>query len=106
MVTHPELDRGGPPGPGGFLMSRTRASVWLIAALAVVATMVAACGGTTGGGTTNKGTIIVGGIKFPESRILDQIYGEALAHDAYTVTYKVILGNSVVVATRRKSGEH
>jgi len=86
-------------------MSRTRASVWLIAALAVVATMVAACGGTTGGGTTNKGTIIVGGVKFPESSILAQIYGEALAHDGYTVTYKLNLGTREVVAPALKNGD-
>ena len=86
-------------------MSRTRASVWLIAALAVVATMVAACGGTTGGGTTNKGTIIVGGFKFPESSILAQIYGEALAHDGYTVTYKLNLGTREVVAPALKNGD-
>ena len=86
-------------------MSRTRASVWLIAALAVVATMVAACGGTTGGGTTNKGTIIVGGFKFPESSILAQIYGQALAHDGYTVTYKLNLGTREVVAPALKNGD-
>ena len=86
-------------------MNRTRASVWLIAAFAVVATMVAACGGTTGGGTTNKGTIIVGGFKFPESSILAQIYGEALAHDGYTVTYKLNLGTREVVAPALKNGD-
>ena len=86
-------------------MNRTRASVWLIAAFAVVATMVAACGGTTGGGTANKGTIIVGGFKFPESSILAQIYGEALAHDGYTVTYKLNLGTREVVAPALKNGD-
>src|SRR5439155_17300413 len=82
MVAHPELDRGGPPGPGGLLMHRTRASLWLLAALAALATVAAACGGTSGGGTTAKGTIIVGGFKFPESSILAQIYGQALATTA------------------------
>jgi osmoprotectant transport system substrate-binding protein len=86
-------------------MSRTRASVWLIAALALVATMVAACGGTTGGGTTNKGTVIVGGFKFPESSILAQIYGQALAHGGYTVTYKLNLGTREVVAPALKNGD-
>jgi osmoprotectant transport system substrate-binding protein len=86
-------------------MNRARASVWLIAALAVVATLVAACGGTTGGGTTNKGTIIVGGFKFPESSILAQIYGQALAHDGYTVTYKLNLGTREVVAPALKNGD-
>src|SRR5205823_1443466 len=105
MVAHPELDRGGPPGPGGLLMHRTRASLWLLAALAALAMVAAACGGTSGGGTTNKGTIIVGGFKFPESSILAQIYGEALAHDAYTATYKLNLGTREVVAPALKNGD-
>src|SRR5207245_838382 len=83
----------------------TAAGRLLIAALAVVATMVAACGGTNSGGTTKKGTIIVGGFKFPESSILAQIYGEALAHDAYTVTYKLNLGTREVVAPALKNGD-
>src|SRR2546429_7027176 len=98
MVAHPELDRGGPPGPGGLLMHRTRASLWLLAALAALAMVAAACGGTSGGGTTAKGTIVVGGVKFPESSILAQIYGQAVAHDGYTVQYQLKLGTPEAVA--------
>ncbi len=86
-------------------MHRTRASVWLLAAVAALATVAAACGGTTGGGTTNKGTVIVGGFKFPESSILAQIYGQALAHDGYTVQYKLNLGTREVVAPALKNGD-
>src|SRR2546423_14782570 len=88
MVAHPELDRGGPPGPGGLLMHRTRASLWLLAALAALATVAAACGGTSGGGTTAKGTIIVGGVKVPESSIPAQNYRQALGHHRHTVPDK------------------
>jgi len=86
-------------------MHRTRTSLWLMAALAALATVAAACGGTTGGGTTAKGTIIVGGFKFPESSILAQIYGQALAHDGYTVQYKLNLGTREVVAPALKNGD-
>jgi len=86
-------------------MHRTRASLWLVAALAALATVAAACGGTTGGGTTNKGTVIVGGFKFPESSILAQVYGQALAHDGYTVQYKLNLGTREVVAPALKNGD-
>ena len=86
-------------------MHRTRASLWLVAALAALATVAAACGGTTGGSTTNKGTVIVGGFKFPESSILAQIYGQALAHDGYTVQYKLNLGTREVVAPALKNGD-
>src|SRR5437588_6003285 len=95
----------GQPAQGGSVMNRTRTSVWVVAALAALATMAAACGGTTGGGTTAKGTIIVGGFKCPESSILAQIYGEALAHDGYTVTYKLNLGTREVVAPALKNGD-
>jgi len=67
--------------------------------------VAAACGGTTGGGTTNKGTVIVGGFKFPESSILAQVYGQALAHDGYTVQYKLNLGTREVVAPALKNGD-
>src|SRR3989475_9351988 len=105
MVAHPEFGSGRATRPGRILMHRTRASLWLVAALAALATVAAACGGTTGGGTTNKGTVIVGGFKFPESSILAQIYGQALAHDGYTVQYKLNLGTREVVAPALKNGD-
>jgi osmoprotectant transport system substrate-binding protein len=86
-------------------MYRIRGSVWLIAALAAMATVVAACGGTATPGTTSKGTLTVAGFNFPESSILAQLYGQALAHDGYTVSYKLNLGTRKVVAPALQSGQ-
>ena len=88
-------------------MNRKPMSVWLMAALAVVATIAAACGSTptTGGSTPNKGKLTVAGFNFPESSILAYVYGKALEHDGYTVTYKVNLGTREVVAPALKSGQ-
>ena len=84
-----------------------RKPLWLMAALAVVATLTAACGSTTSGGATpaSKGTLTVAGFNFPESSILAYIYGKALEHDGYTVKYKVNLGTREVVAPALKSGQ-
>jgi len=86
-------------------MNRIRGSVWLIAALAALATVAAACGGTTPAPATSKGTITVAGFNFPESSILAELYGQALAHDGYTVNYKLLLGTREVVAPAIKSGQ-
>jgi osmoprotectant transport system substrate-binding protein len=86
-------------------MYRIRGSVWLVAALAALATVVAACGGTSTPGTTSKGTITVAGFNFPESSILAQVYGQSLAHDGYTVNYKLNLGTRKVVAPALQSSQ-
>jgi osmoprotectant transport system substrate-binding protein len=87
-------------------MNRIRGFVWLVAALAALATVAAACGGTTSTpGTTSKGTITVAGFNFPESSVLAELYGQALAHDGYTVNYKLLLGTREVVAPAIKSGQ-
>jgi osmoprotectant transport system substrate-binding protein len=87
-------------------MYRIRGSVWLVAALAALATVAAACGGTTSSpGTTSKGTITVAGFNFPESSILAQVYGQTLAHDGYTINYKLNLGTRKVVAPALQSAQ-
>jgi osmoprotectant transport system substrate-binding protein len=86
-------------------MYRIKGSVWLVAALATLATVVAACGGTTSPGATSKGTVTVAGFNFSESSILAQIYGQSLAHDGYTVNYKLNLGTRKVVAPALQSGQ-
>ena len=86
-------------------MNRFRGSVWLVATLAVLATVVAACGSTSSPGTTSKGTITVAGFNFPESSVLAQLYGQALAHDGYTINYKLNLGARPVVAPALQSGQ-
>ena len=86
-------------------MNRIRGSVWLVAALAALATVAAACGSSGTPATTSKGTITIAGFNFPESSILAQLYGQALAHDGYTVNYKLLLGTREVVAPAIKSGQ-
>jgi osmoprotectant transport system substrate-binding protein len=86
-------------------MNRFRGSVWLIGALAAVATVVAACGGTATPTATSKGTITVAGFNFPESSVLAQLYGQELAHDGYTINYKANLGTRKVVAPALQSAQ-
>jgi osmoprotectant transport system substrate-binding protein len=75
--------------------------------LAALATLVvmAACGSTPTPGTTSKGTVNVAGFNFPESSILAEIYGQALAKDGYTVNYHLLLGTRPIVVTAIKSGQ-
>lgn len=82
-------------------MNRKLTARWLFAALAAL--VLAACGGTTSPGTS-KGTITVGGFNFPESSILAQLYGQALAHDGYTVNFKLLLGTREVLVPAMKAG--
>jgi osmoprotectant transport system substrate-binding protein len=80
-------------------------STWLLAVLTVLATAAAACGSTTTPGTTSKGTITVAGFNFPESSVLAQLYGQALAHDGYTINYKPNLGTRKVIAPALQSAQ-
>ena len=80
-------------------------STWTVAALTVLVTAVAACGSTNSSGTTSKGTITVAGFNFPESSVLAELYGQALAHDGYSVNYKLNLGTRKVVAPALQSGQ-
>ena len=86
-------------------MTRKSGSTWLLAALTVLVTAVAACGSTATPGTTSKGTITVAGFNFPESSILAELYGQALAHGGYTVNYKLLLGTREVIAPAIQSGQ-
>jgi len=86
-------------------MNRIRGSVWLLAVVALVAIAVTACGSTSSSGTTSKGTVTVAGFNFPESSVLAQLYGQELAHDGYTINYKLNLGTRKVVAPALQSGQ-
>jgi osmoprotectant transport system substrate-binding protein len=87
-------------------MNRFRGFAWLVGALAAVAIVVAACGGTTNTPTTtSKGTITVAGFGFPESSILAELYGQELANDGYTINYKLNLGTRKVVAPALQSAQ-
>lgn len=76
-----------------------------LAAIAALVFVATACGSTGNGGPTSKGTLTVAGFNFPESSILAQIYGQALAHDGYTINYKLNLGTRKVVAPALQSGQ-
>lgn len=79
-------------------------SGWLVAALTALVVVATACGSSTTT-ATSKGPITVAGFNFPESSILADIYGQALAHDGYTVNYKLLLGNREVVSVAIKAGQ-
>jgi osmoprotectant transport system substrate-binding protein len=84
-------------------MNRMLTLRWLLALTALVV-VSAACGSTTTP-ATSKGTITVAGAAFTENSILAQIYGQALAHDGYTVNYKLNLGPREVIVPALKSRE-
>lgn len=84
-------------------MNRKLKTRWLMAALSALVVAATACGGTTTP-ATSKGTITVGGFNFPESSILAQVYGQALAHDGYTVNFKLLLGTREVLVPAMKAG--
>jgi osmoprotectant transport system substrate-binding protein len=85
-------------------MNPMRKLPWLLATLTALVVLATACGNPTPA-TPAKGTIIVGGFGFPESSILAQVYGQALTHDGFTITYKLNLGTREVVAPAIKSGQ-
>src|SRR5258708_12281828 len=79
-----------------------------LAAIAALVFVAAECGSRGGGGNpspASKGTLTVAGFNFPESSILAEIYGQALAHDGYTINYKLLLGTREVVAPALESGQ-
>ena len=80
-------------------------SGWLVAALTMLVTMAAACGSSSTPAPASKGTITVAGFNFPESSILAELYGQALAHDGYTVKYKLLLGTREVIAPAIENGQ-
>ena len=77
----------------------------LLAALAALVFTAVACGSSSTPATTSKGTVTVAGFNFPESSILAEIYGQALAKDGYTVNYKLLLGTREVLAPAIKAGQ-
>src|SRR5260370_4264724 len=91
----------------GSMNSELGCGRWLVGVAALVF-VAAACGSTGGSGNpspASKGTLTVAGFNFPESSILAEIYGQALAHDGYTINYKLLLGTREVVAPALESGQ-
>jgi osmoprotectant transport system substrate-binding protein len=77
---------------------------WLLAALAALVVVASACGSSPAP-AASKGTITVAGFNFAESSILAELYGQALAHDGYTINYKLLLGTREVLAPAMKAGQ-
>jgi osmoprotectant transport system substrate-binding protein len=87
-------------------MNLRSSSGWLTGAMAAFAIVAMACGGTsTTPAATSKGTLTVAGFNFTESSILAELYGQALAHDGYTINYKLNLGTREVLAPAMKAGQ-
>ena len=80
-----------------------RRSLGLLAGAAAAGLLLAACGsdnalsssassssgGAAAGGTANK-TLVVGGANFTEMSVMEQLYGQLLAKNGYTITYKQV----------------
>jgi osmoprotectant transport system substrate-binding protein len=77
---------------------------WRLLVALTALTVLAACGGTATP-STSKATLTVAGFNFPESSVLADIYGQALAHDGYTINYKLLLGTRPIVVTAIKAGQ-
>jgi osmoprotectant transport system substrate-binding protein len=78
-------------------------SVRFLAALAALAFISAACGST--GTSSSRGSLAVASVKTAKSVLVAQLYGQALAHDGYTVSYQLQLGTRDVVAPAIESGQ-
>ena len=78
----------------------------LLAAVIALSLSAAACGSSPStSSTTPKGTITVAGFKFSEGSVLAELYGQALQHDGYMVTFKLNLGSREVVGPAIKSSQ-
>ena len=74
-----------------------------LATVIAVAISIAACGSTPA--PASKGILTIAGFKFSEGTVLMQLYGQALAHDGFTINYKPNLGSREVVAPAIKTGQ-
>jgi osmoprotectant transport system substrate-binding protein len=83
-------------------MTPSSASVRILAVLAAVTFVAAACASSDT--MTPRGSLIVAGVKTAKSTLVAQLYGQALAHDGYTVSYQLQLGTRAVVAPAVESG--
>ncbi len=82
-----------------------------VAGLAVVATVALALVGCSrssslsGGDSNDKTSIVVGTANFPENVTLAYVYGQALAADGVTVSYKVNIGARAAYIPALEKGE-
>ncbi|MFF8593470.1 ABC transporter substrate-binding protein [Streptomyces sp. NPDC015220] len=101
MTFHPKNIRFGTRFPGAAVV-----------ALAAVAALVTGCSSSSdsksdnplSGGKASGGTVVVGSNNFPESKLLADIYGEALKAKGVKVEYKLNIGSRETTYGLIKSG--
>ncbi|HEY4226296.1 MAG TPA: ABC transporter substrate-binding protein [Pseudolysinimonas sp.] len=82
------------------------AGVAVAAAAALALTGCSSSGSLSGGGSTgSKTSIVVGSANFPENVTLGYVYGEALAANGITVTYKPNIGARAAYFPALQKGE-
>jgi osmoprotectant transport system substrate-binding protein len=86
-------------------MNRKLNSGRLLAGLLAVVFTAVACGSSSTPATTSKGNITIAGFAFSEGSVLAELYGQALQHDGYNVTFKLNLGSREVVAPAIKTNQ-
>ena len=72
--------------------------------LAAALVFAAAACGESGTAAGSRGALTVGAVDTPKASLLAQIYGQALAHDGYTVTYELKVGNRDAVTPLVEAG--
>jgi osmoprotectant transport system substrate-binding protein len=86
-------------------MNRKPYSGRVLAGLAAIMFAAVACGSSSAPASTSKGNITIAGFAFSEGSVLAELYGQALQHAGYNVTFKLNLGSREVVAPAIKSGQ-
>ncbi|MEP6844268.1 MAG: ABC transporter substrate-binding protein [Pseudolysinimonas sp.] len=89
-------------------MKRSRGIITGLAVVAAAALALTGCSSSTslgGGGSASKTSVVVGSANFPENVTLAYVYGQALAADGITVTYKVNIGARAAYLPALEKGE-
>jgi len=88
-------------------MKRSRGIIAGIAVAAAAALALAGCSNSTSlsGSTPSKTSVVVGSANFPENVTLAYVYGQALAADGVTVSYKVNIGARAAYIPALQNGE-
>jgi osmoprotectant transport system substrate-binding protein len=88
-------------------MKRSRGIIAGIAVAAAAALALAGCSNSAslGGSTPSKTSVVIGSANFPENVTLAYVYGQALAADGVTVSYKVNIGARAAYIPALEKGE-
>jgi osmoprotectant transport system substrate-binding protein len=82
-------------------LNRKRSTVLVL--VAFLAFAAAACG-DTGTAAGSRGSLTVGAVQTDKGALLAEIYGQALAHDGYAITYELKVGNRDAVTPLIEAG--